>query len=75
MYCPEFSNCIDTSTDEDAFAECVCQLGRVKNPKTKQCVYPTSPPPTKRPIPTLEVKISNYVETITFTLIIVEIFQ
>ena len=73
MYCPEFSICVDTSTDEDAFAECVCQFGRIKNPKTKQCVYPASPPPTRRPNPTLEVNDENLLYPFILMLMVVEI--
>ena len=73
MYCPEFSICVDTSTDEDAFAECVCQFGRIKNPKTKQCVYPASPPPTRRPNPTLEVNDRNLMYTFILILVVVEV--
>ena len=75
MYCPEFSICVDTSTDQDAFAECKCQFGRIKNPKTKQCIYPASPPPTKRPNPTLEVNVKNYINTMILILILVDVLQ
>ena len=75
MYCPEFSICVDTSTDQDAFAECVCQFGRIKNPKTKQCVYPASPPPTKRPNPTLEVDIKNFIDKMLMIIMLIDVVQ
>ena len=61
MYCPEFATCVDESTDEDPFAECRCQFGRVKI--NKKCVFPTRPPPTERPNPTLEVTTYNITKT------------
>ena len=73
LYCPEFSICVDKSTDEDPYAECHCQFGRVRNPKTKQCVYPSSPPPTQRPIPTLEVGIKNIISAILILSVVIDI--
>ena len=72
MYCPEFSTCVDQSTNEDPLAECVCQFGRVKNPKTKQCINPTKPPPTERPNPTLEVNDITLIDTLIMFLIVID---
>ena len=71
MYCPEFATCVDESTDEDPFAECRCQFGRVKI--NKKCVFPTIPPPTERPNPTLEVTTYNITKTFLMFLFLLDL--
>ena len=65
--------CYDNITLSDKCTRSDGQFGRVKNPKTKQCVYPASPPPTRRPNPTLEVNDRNLMYTFILILMVVEV--